>query len=72
VCDFGQPHGHGTDFGFLVAAPEVRALIDETRRLTPEIADTAARVGMRDAPPLRRRRRRDHAVPFRLQQRDAR
>jgi 3-mercaptopropionate dioxygenase len=43
VCDFGQPHHH-RDFGFLVDVPEIRALIDETRRLTGEIADTAARV----------------------------
>ncbi len=45
MCDFGNPHAHGTkDFGFLVDVPEVRALVDETRRLTGEIADTAARV----------------------------
>jgi len=44
MCDFGQPHSHATDFGFLVDAPEIRALVDETRRLTAEIADTAARV----------------------------
>jgi predicted metal-dependent enzyme (double-stranded beta helix superfamily) len=44
MCDFGQPHSHAGDFGFLVDAPEVRALVDETRRLTSEISDTAARV----------------------------
>lgn len=44
MCDFGPPHTHGTDFGFLVDAPEIRALVDETRRMTIEIADTAARV----------------------------
>ncbi len=52
MCDFGQPHDHppstslgaGKDFGFLVDVPEVRALVDETRRLTREITDTAARV----------------------------
>jgi len=45
MCDFGQPHHHREgDFGFLVDVPPVRALIDETRRLTHEIADTAARV----------------------------
>ncbi len=51
MCDFGQPHSHPStslgaraDFGFLVDVPEVRALVDETRRLTGEIADTAARV----------------------------
>ena len=44
MCDFGQPHTHARDFGFLVDVPEIRALVDETRRLTGEIADTAARV----------------------------
>ncbi len=43
VCNFGQHH-HPQDFGYLVQAPEIRALVDETRRLTREIADTAARV----------------------------
>ena len=34
MCDFGQPHHHDhKDFGFLVDVPEIRALIDETRRL---------------------------------------
>ena len=31
-------------FGYLVDTPEIRALVDETRRLTAEIADVAARV----------------------------
>jgi predicted metal-dependent enzyme (double-stranded beta helix superfamily) len=44
MCDFGQPHAHASDFGFLVDVPAIRALVDETRRLTAEIADTAARV----------------------------
>ncbi|MSO50928.1 MAG: hypothetical protein CK533_03725 [Acidobacterium sp.] len=44
MCDFGHPHPHATDFGFLVDAPEIRALVDETRRLTHDIPDTAARV----------------------------
>jgi len=45
MCDFGKPHTHGTqDFGFLVDAPAIRTLVDETRRLTHEIPDTAARV----------------------------
>lgn len=44
MCDFGTPHTHAKDFGFLVDAPEVRALIAETRRLTTEIADIATRV----------------------------
>ena len=44
MCDFGKHDHHQQDFGFLVDVPEVRALVDETRRLTHEIADTAARV----------------------------
>jgi len=49
MCDFGHPAaepGAGTHlhYGFLVDVPEVRALIDETRRLTAKIADTQARV----------------------------
>jgi len=45
MCDFGKPHAHGAkDFGFLVDVPAIRALVDETRRLTGEIADIAARV----------------------------
>ena len=48
MCDFGQhpstPLGASHNFGFLVDVPEVRALIDETRRLTTAISDTAARV----------------------------
>ena len=52
MCDFGR-HDHPStslgagaskDYGFLVDTPEIRALVDETRRLTDEIADTAARV----------------------------
>jgi predicted metal-dependent enzyme (double-stranded beta helix superfamily) len=42
VCDFRHPHHK--DFGFLVDVPEIRELIDETRRLTADIADTHARV----------------------------
>lgn len=42
MCDFGK-HGH-QDFGFLVDVPEIRTLVDETRRLTAEITDTKARV----------------------------
>jgi predicted metal-dependent enzyme (double-stranded beta helix superfamily) len=42
MCDLGHPHDHA--FGYLVDTPEIRALIDETRRLTREIADTPARV----------------------------
>jgi predicted metal-dependent enzyme (double-stranded beta helix superfamily) len=42
MCDIGHiPPSH---FGFLVDTPEIRALIDETRRLTTAISDAAARV----------------------------
>lgn len=50
MCDFGRPHHHasnakdGKDFGFLVDTPEIRALVEETRRLMREVPDTAARV----------------------------
>jgi 3-mercaptopropionate dioxygenase len=52
MCDFGRhDHDHHDDvdgarphFGFLVDVPEIRDLIAETRRLTTDIADTAARV----------------------------
>ena len=45
MCDFGQHHHHEPkDFGFLVDAPEVRSLIDETRRLIAEIPDAQQRV----------------------------
>jgi len=43
MCTLGHDH-HADAFGFLVDAPEIRTLIAETRRLTTEIADTAARV----------------------------
>jgi 3-mercaptopropionate dioxygenase len=44
MCDFGKHDQAHQDFGFLVDVPEIRTLIDETRRLTGDIADTAARV----------------------------
>ena len=45
MCDFGQPHDHPHQaFGYLVDTPEIRALVAETRRLTAEIGDVAARV----------------------------
>ena len=44
MCDFGHPHQEHKDFGFLVDVPEIRSLIDETRRLTHDIADTPRRV----------------------------
>jgi predicted metal-dependent enzyme (double-stranded beta helix superfamily) len=42
MCDFGQHHHAG--YGYLVDTPEIRALVDETRRLTAAIPDIAARV----------------------------
>ena len=46
MCDFGQHHQHDHDraFGYLVDHPQIRALIDQTRRATRDIADTAERV----------------------------
>jgi 3-mercaptopropionate dioxygenase len=45
MCDFGEHHQHDhKDFGFLVDTPHIRALIEETRRLTETIPDTTARV----------------------------
>jgi predicted metal-dependent enzyme (double-stranded beta helix superfamily) len=45
MCDFGRDHSPGhKHFGFLVDTPAIRALIDETRRLTREIRDEAQRV----------------------------
>jgi predicted metal-dependent enzyme (double-stranded beta helix superfamily) len=41
MCDLGHEHEH---YGFLVDVPEIRTLIDETHRLTRDIADTPARV----------------------------
>ena len=41
MCDLGHKHEH---YGFLVDVPQIRDLIDETRRLTNEIASTPARV----------------------------
>jgi predicted metal-dependent enzyme (double-stranded beta helix superfamily) len=43
MCDLGQPHDHQA-YGFLVDTPEIRALVDETRRLTSGISDTPARL----------------------------
>src|SRR3954469_20924604 len=44
MCDLGHAHDHHQPYGFLVDTPQIRALIDETRRLTTEIPDVAARV----------------------------
>jgi predicted metal-dependent enzyme (double-stranded beta helix superfamily) len=41
MCDLGHQHAH---FGFLVDTPEIRALIEETARVTSTISDDAARV----------------------------
>jgi 3-mercaptopropionate dioxygenase len=43
MCQFNHPNGRQA-FGFLVDVPEIRTLVDTTRRLTAEIADTARRV----------------------------
>ena len=43
MCDGGHVHANGP-FGFLVDAPQVRALVDETRRLMTEIVSDSARV----------------------------
>ena len=43
MCDFHGHHAH-QDFGYLVDAPEIRALVEETRRLTAAISDTRQRV----------------------------
>ena len=40
MCDSGHQHEH---FGFLVDAPEIRALIAETARVTSTMSDAAAR-----------------------------
>ena len=43
MCDLSHHHD-GNDFGFIVDVPEIRALIDETQRLSGTIRDHAARV----------------------------
>jgi predicted metal-dependent enzyme (double-stranded beta helix superfamily) len=43
MCDLNHAHDPH-HFGFLVDTPEIRALIDETARLTASIADVPARV----------------------------
>lgn len=43
MCDFGANRDH-RDFGFIVDAPEVRALIDDTQRLMTSIAGAKQRV----------------------------
>lgn len=43
MCDLRKFHGREA-FGYLVDAPHIRTLVDETRRLTASIADTGTRV----------------------------
>lgn len=43
MCDFGRHHHHDA-YGYLVDTPEIRALVDDTRRLTAEIGDAQVRV----------------------------
>ena len=44
MCDLGHHRSRADHFGFLVDTPQLRALIDETQRLTAAIPDVAARV----------------------------
>ena len=43
MCEF-HDHQNQQDFGFLVDAPQIRALVEETHRLATGIADTRERV----------------------------
>ena len=43
MCDMGHPHDH-EGFGYLVDTPEIRALIDEVRRVTKTTPADADRV----------------------------
>jgi 3-mercaptopropionate dioxygenase len=44
MCELQHPHDDAALYGYLVDAPQIRALIDEARRLVCEIPDPAARV----------------------------
>lgn len=49
MCDLGHPStslgaGKREHYGFLVDVPQIRSLIEETRRVTHDIADTPTRV----------------------------
>ena len=44
MCDLGHAHDSQQPYGFLVDTPQLRALIEETQRLTAAIPDVAARV----------------------------
>ena len=57
MCDLGHHQNH--DFGFIVDVPEIRALIDEARRIADSIPDNGARVDSAQTgvcPAARRRR----------------
>jgi predicted metal-dependent enzyme (double-stranded beta helix superfamily) len=43
MCNFGRHHAHDA-YGYLVDVPEIRALVDDTRRLMAAIVDAPARV----------------------------
>src|SRR5262245_4967904 len=43
MCDVGHRHEHQA-FGFLVDTPEIRALVDEARRLTAAEPETSRRL----------------------------
>jgi hypothetical protein len=49
MCDLGHGHDRASHFGYLVDAPEIRALIGETERLISEVSDAAIRL---DAVPI--------------------
>ena len=40
MCDFGHEHPTPAHYGFLVDTPEIRALVEETQRLTETVAET--------------------------------
>src|SRR5438477_274642 len=75
MCDLDHGHDHQPRYGFLVDTQEIRALIDETRRLMTAIPDVAARVDAlrphtrrpraAPAPATRERHRRRRATPLR-------
>jgi predicted metal-dependent enzyme (double-stranded beta helix superfamily) len=46
MCDLGHPHDHASDrrYGYLVDAPEIRALVEETYRLMRAVPSDADRV----------------------------
>jgi len=44
MCDFGKHEHKHAHYGFLVDTPELRGLVEETERLTRDIADTHARL----------------------------